>query len=144
MFIPALAEGKRLRCEVLALDKLYSPFREIGRVGHKAKNFGWGTVNVCDNGVARRWFGEDPQFLSFHWHGETFSIPPGATRVLENAHCANQAFALGKHLGMQTHIEMTEDLIRHFAPDLLASNLGIHEPVVIRFEAARELGLAAA
>ena len=41
-------------------------------------------------------------------------------------------------------LEEFEDLIRHFAPDLLASNLGIHEPVVIRFEAARELGLAAA
>ena len=38
-------------------------------------------------------------FESFHWHGETFSIPPGATRLLQNAHCANQAFALGKHLG---------------------------------------------
>ncbi|HEV7228002.1 DUF1902 domain-containing protein [Brevundimonas sp.] len=37
-----------------------------------------------------------------------------------------------------------EDLIRHFAPDLLASNLGIHEPVAIRFEAARQLDLAAA
>lgn len=37
-----------------------------------------------------------------------------------------------------------EDLIRHFAPDLLASNLDIHEPVAIRFEAQRQLDLAAA
>jgi hypothetical protein len=37
-----------------------------------------------------------------------------------------------------------EDLIRHFAPDLLASNMDIHEPVTIRFEAARQLDLAAA
>jgi GMP synthase-like glutamine amidotransferase len=76
------------------------------------KEIGWGEVSVADNGVARAWFGELPAFLSFHWHGETFSIPPGATRVLENAHCANQAFAIGKHLGMQTHVEMTEELIR--------------------------------
>ena len=78
---------------------------------NEVKEIGWGTVRVADNGVARGWFGE-AEFLSFHWHGETFSIPPGATRVLENAHCANQGFALGKHLGMQTHVEMTEELIR--------------------------------
>jgi hypothetical protein len=41
-------------------------------------------------------------------------------------------------------LEEFEDLIRHFAPDLLASNLGIHDPVMIRFEAVRELDLAAA
>ena len=54
-------------------------------------------------------------FETFQWHGETFSIPPGATRVLENAHCANQGFAIGKHFGMQCHVEMTEELIRVWA-----------------------------
>lgn len=78
----------------------------------RVKEIGWGEVEVADNGVAREWFGALTAFESFHWHGESFSIPPGATRVLGNRHCANQAFALGKHLGMQCHIEMTEDLIR--------------------------------
>jgi GMP synthase-like glutamine amidotransferase len=75
------------------------------------KEIGWGEVRVCDNGVAREWLGELQCFETFQWHGETFSIPPGATRVLENAHCANQAFALGKHFGMQCHVEMTEELV---------------------------------
>lgn len=75
------------------------------------KEIGWGEVRVCDNEVARAWLGGLPAFESFHWHGETFSIPPGATRVLENPHCANQAFALGKHFAMQCHVEMTEDMI---------------------------------
>jgi GMP synthase-like glutamine amidotransferase len=79
------------------------------------KEIGWGEVRVCDNGVARAWLGELQSFETFHWHGETFSIPPGATRVLENAHCANQAFALGKHFGMQCHVEMTEELIQVWA-----------------------------
>ena len=48
---------------------------------------GWGEVRVADNGVAREWFGELQAFETFHWHGETFSIPPGATRVLGSAHC---------------------------------------------------------
>ena len=48
-------------------------------------------------------------------------------------------------LVLQTdNLEEFEDLIRHFAPDLLASNLNIHAPVAIRFEASRQLDLVAA
>jgi GMP synthase-like glutamine amidotransferase len=80
----------------------------------KVKEIGWGEVEVADNAVARAWFGDLDRFEAFHWHGETFSIPLGATRVLANAHCANQAFTLGKHIGMQCHVEMTEELIRNW------------------------------
>ena len=83
---------------------------EVGR--SRVKEIGWGEVEVADNGVAREWFGPVTAFESFHWHGESFSIPPGGTRVLRNENCANQAFALGRHLGMQCHVEMTEDLVR--------------------------------
>jgi len=82
---------------------------------NRVKEIGWGEVRVADNAVARDWLGERSSFLSFHWHGETFSIPPGATRILENDHCGNQAFALGKHLGMQCHVEMTPELIGEWA-----------------------------
>ena len=82
---------------------------EVAR--NAVKEIGWGEVRVADNGVARAWFGDLQGFEAFHWHGETFAVPLGATRVLESAHCANQAFALGKHFGMQCHVEMTEDLI---------------------------------
>jgi GMP synthase-like glutamine amidotransferase len=84
-----------------------------GAVRHNpVREIGWGGVQVADNGVAREWLGAVQAFESFHWHGETFSIPPGATRVLEGPHCANQAFALGRHFGMQCHVEMTADLVR--------------------------------
>ena len=84
-----------------------------GKVGPAPRReIGWGKVRVCENAVARAWLGDEQGFLAFHWHGETFTIPPGATRVLENEHCANQAFALGIHLGMQTHVEMTEEILR--------------------------------
>ena len=75
------------------------------------KEIGWGEVRVADNGVARAWLGELQAFEAFQWHGETFGIPPGATRLLENAHCENQAFALGKHLALQCHVEMTAELV---------------------------------
>ena len=76
------------------------------------KEIGWGEVSVLDTPLARQWFGHAPQsFVSFHWHGENFTVPAGAQRVLTNAYCENQAFVLGKHLGMQCHIEMTREMV---------------------------------
>lgn len=76
------------------------------------KEIGWGEVRVPDVPEARRWFGDARRaFQAFHWHGETFSIPEGATRVLGSAHCENQAFALGRHFAMQCHVEMTARLV---------------------------------
>ncbi len=84
-----------------------------GTVGpNPVKEIGWGEVRVADNEVARAWFGGLEPFLSFQWHGETFTIPPGGTRIASSTHCANQAFALGKHLGLQCHVEMTPEMIR--------------------------------
>jgi GMP synthase-like glutamine amidotransferase len=89
------------------------------------KEIGWGPVRVADDPVARLWFGDTDEFDAFHWHGETFSIPEGATRLLSSPHCANQAFALGKHLALQCHVEMTEVMIRtwggHGAAEIAAS-----------------------
>lgn len=79
------------------------------------KEIGWGTVHVDRSPEAERWFAAavDEARLAtvFHWHGETFSIPPGAVRLLSGPFCANQMFALGPHLGMQCHVEMTEAMI---------------------------------
>ena len=76
------------------------------------KEIGWGKATVSGNDVAHAWFGDTRSFDAFHWHGETFSLPHGATHLLSSAHCANQAYALGKHLALQCHIEMTEQMIR--------------------------------
>ena len=79
---------------------------------NRVMEIGWGAVQVLDNAEAHTWFGDVTGFESFHWHGETFTIPDGAVRILESPYCANQAYALGKHLGMQCHVEMTEAMIR--------------------------------
>jgi GMP synthase-like glutamine amidotransferase len=76
------------------------------------KEIGWGKARVSDNDTARAWFGGTQSFEAFQWHGETFSLPQGATHLLSSAHCGNQAYALGKHLALQCHIEMTEQMIR--------------------------------
>jgi len=94
--------GGQLMSRAFGGEVRVNPVREIG----------WGEVRVADNGVARDWLGDLQSFQTFQWHGDTFSIPPGATRVLEGEHCANQAFAIGRHLGMQCHVEMTPELVR--------------------------------
>jgi GMP synthase-like glutamine amidotransferase len=76
------------------------------------KEIGWGDVSVSNNDEAKKWFGNAEKFLSFHWHGETFSLPSGATHLLSSQYCANQAWGFGKHLGLQCHIEMTEDMVK--------------------------------
>ena len=78
------------------------------------KELGWGRTEVADNATAREWFGNTRAFDSFHWHGETFSLPQDAVHVLSSAHCANQAFVIGKHLALQCHVEMTEHMIREW------------------------------
>ncbi len=75
------------------------------------KEIGWGEVQVTDNDIARNWFGEIQKFQAFHWHGETFALPQGATHLLSSVYCVNQAYAIGKHLALQCHIEMTAEMI---------------------------------
>jgi GMP synthase-like glutamine amidotransferase len=71
---------------------------------------GWGEVRVPDPDAAG-WFGGRPAFITFQWHYEIFSLPAGARRVLTNAWNADQAYAMGKHIGFQCHIEMTRPMI---------------------------------
>ncbi|MBT8341030.1 MAG: type 1 glutamine amidotransferase [Desulfatitalea sp.] len=49
----------------------------------------------------------------FHWHGETFSMPPGAIRIAESDGCENQAFQIGRSvIGLQFHLETTPESAR--------------------------------
>jgi len=107
--IPALGHclGGQLIARALGGEVKRSPVKEIG----------WGAVTVEDNTQAREWFGETRVFSGFHWHGETFTVPAGATRIAASPYCANQAFALGRHLAMQCHVEMTPELIRSWCED---------------------------
>lgn len=104
MDIPVLGHclGGQLMSKALGAEVSKNPIKEIG----------WGVVTLSDNDVARHWFGHLDQFDAFHWHGETFALPTGATHILSSAHCSNQAYAIGKHLALQCHIEMTVDMVK--------------------------------
>jgi len=77
------------------------------------KEIGWNPVRVEDTPAARRWFGDDLRdFITFQWHGDTFTIPPGGERILTGVHCPNQAYVVDdRHLGLQCHVEMTPEMI---------------------------------
>ena len=85
--------------------------------GNQVKEIGWGEVTVSQNSTAKQWFGDLQGFNAFHWHGETFSLPEGATHILASQHCHNQAWALGKHLAFQTHVEMTPDMVKKWCDE---------------------------
>jgi len=71
---------------------------------------GWGEVTVPDPAL-REWFGGRERFTTFQWHYESFGLPAGASRALTNAFNPEQAFVLGRHLGMQCHVEMTREMV---------------------------------
>lgn len=76
------------------------------------KEIGWIAVTVDGNQAAREWFGDIGGFTTFEWHEDTFTIPPGGTRILTGTHCANQAYVVdGIHLGMQCHVEVNAEMI---------------------------------
>ncbi len=80
------------------------------------KELGWLPVQKQNNAVADDWLtGLPDSFTAFHWHGETFSIPDGATNILASQHCPNQAFVIGNTLAMQCHIEMKAEMVIKWA-----------------------------
>ena len=128
--IPLLGHclGGQLMARALGGTVIRNPVKEIG----------WGEVMVAADAVAHAWFGDATQFTVFHWHGETFTLPPGATCILSSPHCRNQAFVLGKNLALQCHVEMTEEMVKEWytlGADEVAAALG-SSPAVQDAEAA--------
>jgi len=82
--------------------------REIGR--HQ--------MRVTEAARKSDWFGGINHAIPFHWHGDTFDIPGGATRMASSVACENPAYVSGDHvLGLQFHCESTPESI-----DLLLKN----------------------
>jgi GMP synthase-like glutamine amidotransferase len=89
------------------------------------REIGWYPVDLKEAGREVPVFAEFPaRFVALHWHGDTFSIPPGAVHVASSEACANQAFAYndGRVIGLQFHLEETreslESLIENARADL--------------------------
>jgi len=92
-----------------------------GRVTkNKYTEIGWYPVILTKEARNSSIFSSFPEkFAAFHWHGDTFRIPPGAKRIAESEACANQAFEYRKAIGLQFHLEYSIESI-----DLMFNNCG--------------------
>lgn len=71
------------------------------------KEIGWFPIRGVES-VGGDLFSFPSSETVFHWHGETFDLPPGAIRLAMSQACENQAFQLGKSvIGLQFHLETT-------------------------------------
>jgi GMP synthase-like glutamine amidotransferase len=77
------------------------------------KEIGWHTVKLTPQAAQSKLFSAlPPEMTVFHWHGDTFSLPPGAVHLVSSDACENQAFQYGDHvLGLQFHMEYSEESI---------------------------------
>ncbi len=87
---------------------------------------GWFPVEITENGHHLELIDGFPtRFIALHWHGDTFSIPPGSVHLASSTACKNQAFAYdgGRVIGLQFHWEETRDslslLIDNASADLV-------------------------
>jgi GMP synthase-like glutamine amidotransferase len=97
--------GAQLIADVLGAKVLANAHREIG----------WFPVRLTPEAATSALFPNLPNtFLAFHWHGETFGLPPGAVHLAESEACRNQAFECngGRVLGLQFHLESSLASIR--------------------------------
>jgi len=76
-----------------------------------ALEIGWFPLRLTPEGRDHPLFAGLPDvFTGFHWHGDTYALPPGAVRLAESEACAQQAFEWdgSRVLGLQFHLEVTQ------------------------------------
>lgn len=75
------------------------------------KEIGWFPVTkISEQRLIKSFANEE---TVFHWHGDTFDLPQGATLLLSSEACRHQAFCLGENvLALQFHLEMDEAAIQ--------------------------------
>lgn len=95
--------GSQLIADVLGSQVYRGEYKEIG----------WFPIQLTKEAQNSTLFGRLPQrFTVFHWHGDTFDLPPGATRLAYSEVCKNQAFIYNQRvLGLQFHLESTQESV---------------------------------
>lgn len=90
-----------------------------GRVERLPKpEVGWLPVRLSASPAARAWFGHMSEAVVYQWHYDNFvQLPANAELLAASAACAHQAFAIGPHLAMQFHIEITPEKIAAWLGD---------------------------
>lgn len=77
------------------------------------QEIGWFDVTLEDAAQRDALLADTPRsFTPFHWHGDTFDLPAGATLLARSRMTAHQAFSFGAHAwGLQFHPEVTLSIV---------------------------------
>jgi GMP synthase (glutamine-hydrolysing) len=96
--------GSQLLAQVLGSDVRPGTQPEIG----------WYEVSLSSAATQDRlWANVPREFMGFHWHGDTYSLPHGAVGLAHSTITPCQAFRYGEKVyGVQFHMEVTEAIIR--------------------------------
>jgi len=119
--------GAQLLAELLGAAVTRNPFKEIG----------WFPVTLSRQAREHEFFyGLPHQFTAFHWHGDTFALPPEAVPLGGSDACEMQGFlAQGRILGLQFHLESTvqsvDALIENCSDDITPGPY-VQEPEAMR------------
>ncbi len=96
--------GAQLLADVLGSPVYAGPEKEIG----------WFPITLTEAGQKSDLLrGLPNEGTVFHWHGDTFDLPPGAVPLAESPACRQQAFLYDNRiLGLQFHLESTPDTVQ--------------------------------
>jgi len=101
--------GAQLIADALGARVVQNPEREIGWWPLEA-------LPLAPSAPEARFALPPGERSVLHWHGDTFTPPPGATRLAASRACAWQAFAAGPRvLGLQFHVEMDPATLANLA-----------------------------
>ena len=79
--------------------------------------FGWHEVRPTEAGRSDPVIGAIPGGAPlFHWHNDTFTLPPGAAHLAESDMTRHQAFRMGRAVyGIQFHFEADRPLVEEWS-----------------------------
>jgi GMP synthase (glutamine-hydrolysing) len=109
----ALAQGKRVVGICLGAQ-LIADALGAHVVQNAEHELGW--FPITWTGEARAAFPNlPPASTVLHWHGDTFALPPDATRLAASEGCPEQGFLIrNKCLALQFHMEVDPSLVKQF------------------------------
>ena len=153
---PWLREEKRFVAEAIRSGKAVLGIclgaqlmaSSLGARVHRAscKEIGWFPVHACAHHADAFVFPGTMEV--FHWHGETFDLPVGATHLARSEGCLHQAFQVGERaIGLQFHLETTAEsadaIISHCGDELVPARYVQSEQTLRAVPASRYAGINA-
>ncbi|MFQ5872186.1 MAG: type 1 glutamine amidotransferase [Dehalococcoidia bacterium] len=95
--------GSQLLAKALGAPARRNPVKEIG----------FADISLTPEGRHDPLFQGFPHVVRvFHWHGDTWDVPPGGIVLASSVACPHQAFRYGSAYGIQFHVETRPEMVR--------------------------------